>query len=65
MKYIFNGIATHFRPDNRNISACGIVNPRYATYDAMDCDCLRCRNSKKYKIYTGKIRIGKLERTGS
>ena len=48
------GTPYHFRPDNRNISACGIVNSRYSTYDARDCNCLRCMKTKKYKRYMGK-----------
>ena len=47
------GKPCHFRPSNRNESACGIVNPIYAAYDARDCDCLRCQKTKKYKVYMG------------
>ena len=45
------GKTRHFKPDNRNVSACGIVNPGLAAYDARDCDCNRCRKTKKYKAY--------------
>jgi len=47
------GIPCHFRPTNKNESACGIVNPIYSAYDARDCDCIRCKQTKKYKIYMG------------
>lgn len=50
-RYVFNGIATHFRPNSRNISACGLVNPQYMAYDARDCDCLRCKKTNAYKKY--------------
>ena len=52
------GKPIHYRPDNRNISACGLVNPEYASYDARDCDCLNCIQTKKYKVYMGKPVIG-------
>ena len=42
------GKPVHFRPDNKNISACGIINPQYMAYDARDVNCLRCIKTKKY-----------------
>ena len=48
------GKPTHYRPNNRNVSACGIVSPDYAAYDARDCDCLLCIKTDKYKVYMNK-----------
>jgi hypothetical protein len=45
------GTPCHFRPSNRNVSACGIVNPKLAAYDARDVNCFRCMKTKKYKVY--------------
>ncbi len=50
-QYVFNGIPTHFRPTDQNISACGIVNAQYMAYDARHCDCIRCKKTKAYKQY--------------
>ena len=47
------GKPKHFRPNNLNVSSCGVINPEYNAYDARDCDCLRCCKTKKYKIYMG------------
>jgi len=55
MKQIIKiGKPVHFRPNNLNISACGIVSPKYMAYDGRDVNCLRCIKTKKYKIYMGK-----------
>jgi hypothetical protein len=60
MKYNLTiGKPCHFRPNNNNVSACGIINPVYAAYDARDCDCLRCKKTLKYKIYLGEKRNSK------
>ena len=48
------GIATHFRPNNKNQSACGIWSPRIAAYDGRDCNCLRCFKTKAWKTHMGK-----------
>lgn len=45
------GTPTHFRPTNRNVSACGIVAPALAAYDGRNCDCLRCRKTRAWKTY--------------
>jgi len=45
------GIPTHFRPTNKNVSACGIVGPKYSAYDARDVDCIRCMKTEAYRIY--------------
>ena len=47
------GIPTHYRPSNRNVSACGIVNPKLAAFDARAADCLRCQKTKVYYTYMG------------
>jgi hypothetical protein len=46
----------HFRPDNRNVSACGVVNPAYAAYDPRDCDCGKCKNTTVYLRVMGKLK---------
>lgn len=50
------GVPTHFRPTNENVSACGIECPEYAAYDGRDVDCIRCRKTKVWKEYVGKIK---------
>lgn len=40
----------HFRPTQRNKSACGVSNPEFAAYDPRHCNCLRCKRTKTYKI---------------
>lgn len=50
---IYGGKPTHFRPNNENKSACGVVCPEFAGYDARDCDCLRCIRSHAYRVYMG------------
>ena len=45
------GRPCHFRPTNENRSACGIECPEYASYDARDVDCIRCRETKVWKEY--------------
>ena len=47
------GKPCHFRPSNRNVSACGVVSPAYSAYDARDVDCYRCKKTKAYKVYMG------------
>ena len=47
------GRPIHYRPTNKNVSACGVVNPLYAAYDARDCNCLRCKKTARYKVYMG------------
>jgi len=47
------GIPCHFKPSNKNISACGVVNPKIAAYDARDVNCIRCMITKKYLTYMG------------
>ena len=47
------GKPCHFRSNNKNISACGIVNPDYAAYDPRDVDCIRCKRTTKYKTAMG------------
>jgi hypothetical protein len=49
----FMGIALHFRPNDKNVSACGIINPQCIAHDARDINCRRCKKTKKYKIYMG------------
>lgn len=59
VKYVLVAIGKpiHFRPNNKNITACGIVGSELAAYDPRDCDCLRCMKTKKYKKAMGKNRI--------
>ena len=52
-KYILAGKATHFRPSNKPVTACGIVGSENMIYDARDCDCLRCKKTNAYKVYMG------------
>ena len=52
MQKITNKIC-HFRPSNRNISACGINNPKIAAYDGRDVTCFRCKKTKAYRTYMG------------
>jgi len=52
------GKATHFRPNNRNLTACGMVWAEFQAYDARDVDCLRCIKTKKYRIYMGLTNVG-------
>jgi hypothetical protein len=47
------GVPCHFRPNNKNRSACGIECPTYASYDGRDVDCIRCRKTKVWKTYMG------------
>lgn len=47
------GKPTHFRPSNRDVSACGVVGPTYAAYDGRDVDCLACRKTRAWKVYMG------------
>ena len=49
------GVTCHFRPNNDNVSACGIECPEYSAYDGRDVDCNRCRKTKKWKIYMGLV----------
>jgi len=51
----FPGIAMHFRPDNRNMTACGIVGPQYAAYDGRDVNCRRCRRTKAWRTQAGPL----------
>ena len=47
------GRPTHFRLNNGRI-ACGLVSSMAsAAYDGRDVDCLLCRRTRKWKIYTG------------
>lgn len=43
------GKPTHFRPGNRNLTACGIVGATHAAYDPRDVDCLMCVRTKVWK----------------
>lgn len=45
------GVPTHFKPSNKNISACGIVNPKYVAYDGRDVDCIRCKQTHVFNNY--------------
>jgi len=52
MKYdIRIGKPCHYRPTDKDVSACGIVSPEYAAYDIRDVDCIRCKKTKVYKEY--------------
>jgi len=48
------GKPRHFRPSNKNVSACGIESPDYWAYDGRDVDCLLCQRTAKWKGYMGK-----------
>ena len=47
------GVATHFRPSNEDVSACGVECPEYSAYDGRDVDCARCRKTIAWKRYMG------------
>jgi hypothetical protein len=49
------GIPCHFRPNNDNISACGIYAPQIKAFDGRDVNCLRCRKTLIWKKYMGLI----------
>jgi len=55
------GIPCHFRPSNANVSACGVGFPEHAAYDGRDVDCLRCRKTKKWKVYMGHIEQNEID----
>ena len=48
------GKATHYRPNNNNVSACGTEHPDYFAYDPRDCNCRRCMKTTKWKIAMNK-----------
>ena len=49
------GKPTHYRPSDKKITACGlVVDDIRMAYDARDCDCINCMNTRKYKVYVGK-----------
>jgi len=41
----------HFRPNEKNESACGIESPESAAYDARDCNCSECIKTEAYWNY--------------
>ena len=47
------GKPTHYRPNDKNIAACGVFQPEYFAYDARDSNCYNCKRTHKYKIYMG------------
>jgi len=47
------GRPTHFKPNNKNVSACGVVGPTYAAYDGRSVNCLACRRTLAWKVYMG------------
>ncbi len=51
MQIMILGKAVHFRPNQKNVSACGIIGPDYSAYDARDCNCLQCIKTKEYQVY--------------
>ena len=58
-KVIKIGKPTHYRPNNKNVTACGVISPEYFAYDARDVDCLRCMKTKKYKSLLDEIGLTK------
>ena len=53
------GKPIHFRPTNRNVTACGLVGAEYAAYDPRDVDCLRCRKTLTFRAATEKEKLPK------
>ena len=49
------GTVCHFRPSDKNISSCEIINPKIAAYDGRDVNCLRCKKTKAYSKYMGSM----------
>ena len=43
------GMATHYRPNHRNVTACGIVGAEHQAYDPRDTDCHNCQKTLAYK----------------
>ena len=48
------GKPLHYRPNNNNISACGVISPEYSVYDPRDCNCINCMKTKAYRASMGK-----------
>lgn len=48
------GRPTHYRPNNQNITACGLVGAEHMAYDPRDCDCLNCQKTSRYRMAMGK-----------
>jgi hypothetical protein len=48
------GKPIHYRPNNRKVSACGVIlQESNGSYDARSANCLRCMKTLSYKIYMG------------